>query len=330
MFRTDSREEQFLDVIGAKWHYTNEATFEELVKDWDTRNLGRPEAVDPEAVKEYGSLMDKGSAAPAPILWLNAEKLKEILDGVQRLLAEYKRNPAKFSAYIVTSDSPSLARKIRVFANLRLQGGHQESSEWTLERAIEVLVIGGDMNLEEVAEMGGWSISTVRDKKKVIDYRQAVLGVGVTQRPSDALMRMTAKHAKLTDFAAAPREIGQFFHDLVRMRASAADAEPYVQEFFDVNRSKKLFEQFSRKLKEFHSDEEVQLALSDPGRRCYRSMTPDGRLMKAVKGAITAAKGIRDNGETITCTAECLHELTVLRKIVEKLGGKRQGRKKRK
>lgn len=320
MFTTDSRTEKFLDSVGVKWSYSNAVAFKDLVTVWDTTNLGRSQVQVEGAIQEYGALMDRGSAAPAPILWRNADGFLEVLDGMQRLLAERARKPVSFSAYLVESDSPQMVAKIRVFANYRLQGGYQESSEWTLERAIELLVDGNVMSLEEVADVGGWSLSAVRDKKQVIDFRNAVCGVGGPERMTDSIMRIVAKHATRDDFASAPVALGHFFNDIARMRLSAAEAEPYVEQFFNVARAKAhLFSQFQTKLAEFREDEDVAARLADPTRRCYQPMTPEGRLMKSLKAALTTAERVLDSNDGVLGTDECFQLIGRIRKTVQQI-----------
>jgi hypothetical protein len=320
VFTTDSRTEKFLDSIGVKWHYSNAIAFGELSPIWDTTNLGRSQVQVAGAIDAYGALMDRGSAAPAPILWKSPKRIFEVLDGIQRLLAERARKPVSFSAYIAESDSQAMVAKIRVFANYRLQGGYQESAEWTLERAIELLVNGGVMSLEEVADIGGWSASAVRDKKQVIDFRQAVCGVGGPERMTDSILRIVAQHATRDDFASAPVALGHFFNDIARMRLSAAEAEPYIEQFFNVARAKaRLFSQFETKLSEFRGDEDVAARLADPTRRCYQPMTPDGRLLKALRAALTTAERVLATSDGVVGTDECFQVIGKLRKTVQQI-----------
>lgn len=301
MFTTDSRTERFLDSLGTKWSYTNEMTFGKLTPGWDKLNLGRSQVKVDGAVQEYGTLMDRGSAAPAPILWCNPdEKHFEVLDGIQRLLAEELRRPVMFSAYVVETTSQAMVKKIRVFSNYRLQGGYQESSEWTLGAAVELLVTTGIMSVEEVAELGGWTPSAVRDKEQVVSFRIAVRGVGGPDELPDTVLRVLAKNSTRADFEAAPTAIAEFTNDIKRMRLSALEAEPYIEEFFTVSRSKgKLYSQFELKLAEFRKDEDVASRLADPSRRRYQPMLPDGKLLRSLKSALTTAERVRDDGDAV-------------------------------
>lgn len=321
MFTTDSRTERFLESFGVKWHYTNDMTLTGLSSDWYEKNAGRSQVRVDAAVREYGKLMDRGSAAPAPILWLNPNTSRhDILDGLQRLLTERDRNPATFSAYIADTDSEAMVQKLRVFANYRLQGGYQESSEWTLEKAIESLVSDGVMNIEEVAEMGGWTLTTVRDKKQIMDYGAAVRGVGGPEKLPDSILRVASKHATRADFAAAPTSLGGFFEDIGQARFSAAEAEPYIEEFFAIARNKGgLFAQFAAKLEEFRKDEEVATRLADPTRRRYQPMTAEGRLLKSLKATRTTAKRIRDTRESIPYMDEYFQVLEQIRTMLTKI-----------
>ena len=88
MFTTDSRTENFITALGVKLEYRNGLKFpDDFATGWNTENIGRPVAVREDAVIEYATLMEAGSAAPAPILCESENGLR-VLDGVQRLSAE--------------------------------------------------------------------------------------------------------------------------------------------------------------------------------------------------------------------------------------------------
>jgi len=325
MFTADSRTEKFLDTMGVKWKYTNDMTLKKLEHKWCMKNLGRSHAKIQGAIQEYGALMDKGSAAPAPILWRSSETNRhEVLDGIQRLLAEELRKPVNFSAYVVSTDSVSMVRKIRVFANYRLQGGYQESSEWTLQRAVNLLVDDGSMSVEEVADMGGWTLSAVRDKKIVMDTGNAIRGVGGPEKMADTLLRVISKQVSRSDFSDAPGPIASFTDDIRKMRLSAAEAEPYIDDFFAVNRQKgKVYSQFAKNLADFRSNEGVASRLADPSRRRHQSMSVDGKVMKAFKSALTMTENALESNEQIHGLEEYFQVLGKIKKAlhgIERLG----------
>lgn len=301
MFTTDSRTEQFLGVVGAKNHYDKSVTFDKLDPKWKEENLGRSQVIDEKAVQDYRNRMDKGSAAPAPILWANPKTGKfELLDGTQRVAAAELRRTVVFSAYVVTTKDEALIKRIRIFSNYRLQGGYQESAEWTLERAIKLMVIPREMTIEECAEFGGWSVAQIREKAAVVEFRLLVESTGGPERLPDTVIRVLAAHAHRTDFEAAPARIAEFTWALHKMRLSAEEAEPYIEEFFDIARSKgKIYDQFTQKWHEFYEGDGVQARIADPGRIKSQQMTPEGRLSKALKGALTAAERVVEAGETI-------------------------------
>jgi len=311
MFTTDSRTERFLDSLGVVWKYTNEMTFGALTREWEKNNIGRSQNTIESAIRDYGNLMTKGSAAPAPILWRNPQtKSYEVLDGVQRLMAEQARMPATFSAYIANTDSASMVEKIRVFANYRLQGGYQEPAEWTLAQAIFHLVNTGKFTVEDVAEIGGWSPSVVRDKKEVMDCGFNVRRIGGPEKMTDSILRVVAKHSQHSDFDTAPAAVGEFLSELQSTKMSAEDATPYVEEFFSINRGKgRLHEQFKEKLDEFREDEEVEMRLADPTRRRHQVQTPEIKLMKSLKATLTAAKQAYTSKTRIAFMEEYFHVL---------------------
>lgn len=321
MFTTDSRTEKFLDWMGVKWRYTNDLTFGALAPSWEATNLGRSQVKVEKAIQEYGLLMDRGSPAPAPILWNDpSTKRHEVLDGMQRLHTEQRRNPSTFSAYVVETDSAVMVKKIRVFANYRLQGGYQESAEWTLERAVFLLVGEGRMSVEEVAEMGGWTVSSVRDKKECMDWGFRIRTIGGPEKFPDSVIRVIAKSAQLEDLEAAAAPVAEFLIDVKRMRLSAEEATPYVEEFFSVVRRKgKLHEQFAEKLEEFHADDEVTIRLADPARRRYQPMTAESRLLRALKAALTTAERVQSGGDRIPFMAEYFQVLGRIEKVLKQI-----------
>lgn len=320
MFTTDSRTEKFLDVIGAKWQYVNDVSYSMLASNWAQENLGRSQARVEKAVEEYRTLMDRGSAAPAPIIWKNPSGEYVVLDGAQRIAAAESRNPTIFSAYVVQTDSEAMAKRIRVFANYRLQGGYQESAEWTLERAITLLVATGQMSVEECADFGGWSISQVRDKAQVVDFRLSIQGVGGPERLPDSIVRLVAKHAAKEDFAAAPVAIAKFTNAVQRMRLSADEADPYIEQFFAVARSKpKLFEQFQDKWAAFSDEDGVQARLADPTRTRYQPMTAEGRVLKSLRASLTTTQRVLDAGESICDMAEYFHVVNQIRTALQQI-----------
>ncbi len=115
MFTTDNRAEKWLDLLGARWRYSNDAKFNDMSPVWDEMNLGRSEVKIAKAIEEYGRKMDLGSAAPAPILWMGPDGL-EVLDGLQRCLAIELRKTMSFSASIVETAYTVMMQKIRICA----------------------------------------------------------------------------------------------------------------------------------------------------------------------------------------------------------------------
>lgn len=321
MFTTDSRAEKFLDNIGVKYDYSNDVEFCDLAGGWKQTNLGRSQARIAGAIEEYGLLMDQGSAAPAPILWYNDKKGHyEVLDGMQRLMAEELRKPKFFNAYIVRTESLAMVQKIRVFANHRLQGGYQESGEWTLAQAISVLIDTDSMSVEEVAEFGGWTPSAVRAKKEILNFGLAIRSTGGPEKLPDSLVAVVAQHAQRSDFVIAPIPICQFFRDIVATKMSVADAEPHIEQFFSVARSKRnLHEQFKASATDFREDEDIADRLRDPSHRRRAPRTPEGRLHATLSAALTTAEKIVRDGDRITGLDEYFQIVVQLKTALTKI-----------
>ena len=332
MFTTDSRAENLLDQIGVKWEYGNEFSFSQLKNSWTLENLGRSQAVVPEAVDRYHNLMvELGSPAPAPILWRNpASGAYDVLDGVQRLLAEERQTPRFFSAYVAITESLAMVQKIRVFANYRIQGGFQEASEWTLERAVTLLVDKGIMTPEEVAKWGGWKVATVRDKWQVCQYRRAIAGVGGPERVTDKMARLYAQHAELKDFAAAPDIVAKLANTLHQAQLTATEAEPYVATAFNLPRSRSgLYSKLAHNVEGVINDRELAGRLRDPRNKHYQPTTAPARLLRSLKGVVGVIEKI-DNVAELGEFDEYFHWLGRIEKGLKRLqtkGAKVNGRK---
>jgi hypothetical protein len=67
MFTKDSRTENFLTQMGVEFRYSNDVRFSDLESKWRLHNIARPVAIREDAVAEYATLMENGSAAPAVI-----------------------------------------------------------------------------------------------------------------------------------------------------------------------------------------------------------------------------------------------------------------------
>jgi len=127
-------------------------------------NLGRGTSKDEDAILEYASRMENGSAAPAPILWEQPEGYV-VLDGVQRNCPSAVNGATRIAtAYICLINDNLLSQTIRILANNCLSG-RVESPEWTRSQIVRVLVIEGGMSIEEVARRSGCSASALRKEK---------------------------------------------------------------------------------------------------------------------------------------------------------------------
>ena len=136
----------------------------------------------------------------------------------------------------------------------------------------------------------------------------------------DNVLRIIAKHATRDDFAKAPVAIATFCNDIQKMRLTAAEAEPYIEEFYSVSRSKgKLFDQFSEKLKLFRSDEDVIARLNDPGRKRFQTMTAEGKVLKSLKATLTIVKRVLADQESIFDMREYFHLVNQIRTILSQI-----------
>lgn len=297
MFTTDSRTENFLTSLGVKFDYVNGVRLpEEFAAGWDTENIGRPVAVREDAVIEYATLMEAGSAAPAPIL-SRTESGFRVLDGVQRLSAASLNRTTRVSAYITQTDSEDSLASIRVLANARMQG-RAEPAEWTRRRAVEVLVVQRGLSHAEVAQMGGWKTPDIKRIAEAIETQTRITNAGGPELP-DAMLAELKPHidsSKAVEQATEP-VIG-FLNTLKQSRISVADAEPYISSFFEaLPKSANPFKLYSERLDEVHEDPEIKSRLT--GRPCA-ALPRDVVLLRTLKTAETVLEAIITHGERVT------------------------------
>lgn len=276
MFTKDSRTEVFLTQMGVEFRYTNNVAFSELSTGWDAKNLARPTPKREDAILEYAALMESGSPAPAPILSASPEGY-HVLDGVQRLCAAQFGGATKISVYVVMSDSDDMLDSIRLLANLRLQG-RQEPPEWTKRRAVEILVVQRHMTPEEVSRLGGWTSADVLRLAQVMDFGFQIRCIGGPQLP-DSIVEVVSRCVSKEDLSKYKKPFAEFLETIKEGKFSAADAEPFIREFF-APATKPSHDLYKERLESILENPEVETRIK--GRRGY-SMPVDVRLRRALK-----------------------------------------------
>lgn len=313
MFTADSRTENFLTSLGIKFEYSNSVRLpDDFAPEWNKENLGRPVAVREDAVIEYATLMEAGSAAPAPILHFT-ERGFRVLDGVQRLSAAELQQMTRVSAYLVQTDSKDSLATIRVLANARMQG-RAEPAEWTRRRAVEILVNGRGMSHSQVAKMGGWKTSDVKRLADAIDVQNRIIAAGGPEF-SDAML--TELHPYIQPSSVleqASRPVVGFLQTLKQSRISVADAMPFITTFFaPLPKSSNPFKVLSDRLEDVHHDPEMRARIT--GRQSVE-LPKDVVFLRTLKTAETVVDHLVTHGERIANIDEFFH---LLRRIEDKL-----------
>lgn len=301
MFSEDSRVANWLTHLGVQFKYVDDIKYNSLEPTWEQQNLGRSQAKKDEAILEYASRMEAGSAAPAPIIHPTGRG-NAVLDGVQRLCAWSFLGGTSFPAYVVTSDSLLSTMKIRVLAN-HILAGHPEPTEWSRKRAIQMLVIEGGMSMEEVARLGGWTLKSVQDDKLHMDYNSAIIHVGGPSDLGKGIVLKIAEAAKLDDFRLAAEPVAAFCRDLKEGRFTNGESEPFIRAFFKVPRKDRgaVHDIFVENLEDFRSHPEIEARLQ--GRRNSR-LAPDVKLRKAFRVCLTIISEMVDDGAYIPYVEE--------------------------
>lgn len=296
MFTTDSRTENFLTSLGVKFEYRNGLRLpDDFAVGWDTENIGRPVAVREDAVLEYASLMDGGSAAPAPILCATPKGFR-VLDGVQRLSAAVLQETTRISAYVVVTESEDALACIRVLANARMQG-RAEPAEWTRRRAVEVLVVDKGMSPAEVAKMGGWKPADIKRIAESIELQRRITCVGGPELP-DAMLAELRPHVQTRNvLEQATHPVVGFLQTLKQSRMSASDAAPYIAEFFgSLPKSANPHKVYTERLEALHEDPEMKARIT--GRQSVE-LARDVVLLKTLKAADTVLDQIVTHGDRV-------------------------------
>lgn len=321
MFTTDSRTENFLTSLGVQFKYTNGVLFpDNLVPDWNKENIGRPVAVREDAAFEYAALMEKGSAAPAPILHRTKPGLR-VLDGVQRLSAAELNGTTRISAYIVDTESDDTLAAIRVLANARMQG-RAEPAEWTRRRAVEVLVVDRGLSCSEVAQMGGWKTADVQRIADAIELQRRIEAVGGPDLPDVMLAALKPYLQKSGILEQAAEPVAGFLNTIKQSRISVADAEPYLSAFFEpIAKSANPFKTFAARLDELHEDPEIRSRIT--GRQAA-ALPRDVVLLRELKSADTVLDALMAHGDRVANVDEFFRILDRITKKLRQLAPNKQ------
>ena len=295
MFTTDTRAEQFLTQMGARFEYCSGLLLPTgFAPGWDSENLGRPVAVRDDAVLQYAELMSQGSAAPAPILLATDSGLR-VLDGVQRLSAAQLQEITRVAGYVVTTDSVDTIAAIRVLANARMQG-RAEPAEWSRRRAVEVLVIDRGMTAAEVAKMGGWKKADINRLAEAITVQSLVSQHGGPVLPDAMLSEVGARVGGTLERASQPTVA--LLHALKASKMATGDCVPLLDRFFQPlpQHCKNPYREYENRLEEIKADSEVEARLC--GRKSVQ-LPADVVLLRELKAATTTASRIQQSGEAI-------------------------------
>jgi len=307
--------------MGVTWKWVDDNAYSRLEPTWEQQNLGRSVAKKEEAILEYATRMEAGSAAPGPIIHPTDRGLS-VLDGVQRLCAWQLNGGTRFPAYVIETDSLLTSMKIRVLAN-HLLAGHPEPTEWSRKRAIQMLVIEGGMSMEEVARLGGWTLKSCEDDKLHMDYNAAIIHVGGPSDLGKGIVLKIASKAKMDDFRIAGDVLADFTRDLKEGGFTNGESSPFIDTFFRVSRKDRsaLHDAFKENLAEFREHPEIMARLQ--GRRNSR-LSPDVRLRKQFRSCITVLDELIENDTHIPWVDEFRQLLGEIDTKLKALAGRRK------
>jgi hypothetical protein len=295
-FRTNSSAESFLMSLAVSYVYNESVKYDELEPEWGTYNYGRPDnmARVESAIEAYASQGSHGSPFPAVIVRTTAKGL-EVLDGFQRLHANSLLGNTTFAAYIVTCQEKT-AQKIRLVANVRINGAAPVDPEWTLKRLVELFLIGGDDSEEDIAQLIGRDLRCVKkehERQKTIRRVADACRAEGKEPPkfTETVYDTIADVAQPSDFAAQCRKpVVSFLCSLRDCSFKNGDNKRWIEHVFNIKRrgNKDRRTQFNSKVRDFHKDPLVSKKLA--GKPLVDSLT---NINAAVESLHTRVKNYR-------------------------------------
>lgn len=303
-FQKSSTAEVFLNSLAVSWKYDEAIKYDKLEEKWGEYNYGRPDNMTrvETAIASYAEQATQGSPFPAMIVRRTANGL-EVLDGFQRLHANSLIGNTAFAAYIVECHDKT-AQKIRLVANIRINGAAPVDADWTLSRLVTEFMIGGDDSAEDIAHLIG---RPVRDVKKEYDRQVMVNRVSkacaaeAKEAPkfTPGVYDCLAQVSEQSDFAPGPRKtIVSFLCNLAEYKLKNGDNKRWIEHVFGVKRigNKDRTTQFNSKVREFYQDPII--AKKKSGKPLIDSITNINSAITSLHTRVKAYRSLKHSGLT--------------------------------
>lgn len=283
MFTCDSKTEHYLRAMGVQFEYCEEVAFDEFAEAWYTVNRGRPGsmALVQDAITTYAEMMLSGSAAPAVILRRVGGRY-EVLDGIQRSRAALQAGFTYCAAYIVRC-TENTATKIRMAANLRLQGAAPVDAEWAICTLVEHFMINGNDSAQDIAMACGRTgaeVEKVYRRLKVRNEISALFDGKTAPHLKAAVYDEIAKVSDAKDFSEGGDAVRQFVGVLDKCKFANGEAIEHVRHFFGIKRRGSVSRDTSlkSKLREIKQHPIVARKLSGNGKKLEDVENVNSRL----------------------------------------------------
>lgn len=146
--------------------------------------------------------------------------------------------------------------------------------------------------------MGGWKVAEIEKTARALDWGFKIRCIGGPQELPDILLDTIAKYTTQEELTKAPGPIAEFLNTVKQGQFSAADAEPFIEEFFaPISKAGKLHETLSERLEQFKQEPEV--VTRTLGRRGH-GLRRDVNLRRLLKAASTVLDELVESGEEVT------------------------------
>lgn len=289
-FAQNSMLEGWLQRMGVPFEYKQGLHFDELAKDWNVINHGRPDGHPKEEalIVRYADSMQAGAVFPAPVIARKADGY-EVLDGCQRLCAADLNGQKIFNAYEVKSPSPAIRESVRICANTVLNGT-SPPQEWSIGKVVDVLFEQFRFSVTDCHLWSGFPEKRIQEEVDSRDARRwmEAKSIDVSKKPANQKLFQAAIAAIPSKMREeAPSQIKLIIENCQAAKANNSEAVSLVKECTDIKpkHGVHIKTQLKSKIEEVFGRTEIKSRM-----QVKTSQHPVDNAIRALTGALTALR----------------------------------------
>jgi hypothetical protein len=319
-FAVNSMLEGWLQRMGVPYEYKQGLRYDQLAKDWNVINHGRPDGHPKEEalIIRYADAMQGGAVFPSPVIAKKADGY-EVLDGCQRLCAADLNGQTIFNAYVIKAAEPAIRESVRICANAVLNGS-SPSQEWTIGKVVDVLFEQFRFSVTDCHLWSGFPEQRIQDDINARDARRWMEShnIDVTRKPANQKGFQAAIAAipkKLREEAAS--QVRTIVENCQAAKANNSEAVDLVRECTDIKVKHGVHPrtQLNSKIVEVFSRPDIKARM-----QVKTSQHPVDNAIRAMTGAVTAlrnAQAYHADFDQSTAMVELMSEIrSFCKKIV--------------